>query len=210
METTIEKRKVRNVPKVIPLHQTENHKILREQEKNEFASPPYEKFAITSFNKVLDIGCGCRPKGDVNCDLFIGRTPHTEQSWTINPTVIPNFVRCDAHFLPFRDNSFLEVYSHHLLEHVDDPTKVLLEMFRVAKRKVRFEVPHRFQRTLWLKYKQCSAHKRVFNKKNIKKWLEKLNMIHEIVVTGKDFPHFLLPILRLPWEIKVEIYKGKD
>lgn len=201
METTLKKRKVRDVSEVISFHQTRNYKILRRQAKNERVPPLYE---------VSDIGCGCRPKGDVNCDLFVGKTPHTEQGWTINPKVIPNFVRCDAHFLPFRDNSFYEVYSHHLLEHVDDPTKVLLEMFRVAVRKVRFEVPHRFQRISWLKYKQCSAHKRVFSKKNIKKWLERLNMVHEITVKGKDFPHFLLPIVRLPWEIKVEIYEGKD
>lgn len=25
---------------------------------------------------ILDVGCGNSPKGDVNCDLYIGKTPH--------------------------------------------------------------------------------------------------------------------------------------
>jgi len=155
--------------------------------------------------QVLDVGCGSRPQGDVNCDLFVGRTPHTEQNWIINPKEIPNFVRCDAHFLPFRDHSFYQVYSNHLLEHVTDPSQVLCEMVRVAKRKVTFIVPHRMARTSWLKYHQCKMHRRYFNKSNIQKWLHSLGFNPNIKLRYRYFPHTCIPIIRLPWEIKVDL-----
>lgn len=41
---------------------------------------------------ILDVGCGIDSfRGDVNCDI----------SKPLD--IIPNFVFCDAHFLPFRD-----------------------------------------------------------------------------------------------------------
>lgn len=43
-------------------------------------------------------------------------------------------VDCDAANLPFADESFDFVYCSHLLEHVDDPAKVIGEILRVTKR----------------------------------------------------------------------------
>jgi ubiquinone/menaquinone biosynthesis C-methylase UbiE len=65
----------------------------------------------------LDVGCGDRPKGDVNLDLFYyGRGM--------------NFVFGEAHHLPFRDETFARVYSKHCLEHLMNP----LAFFKEAKR----------------------------------------------------------------------------
>jgi len=45
---------------------------------------------------------------------------------------------------PFKDNEFDEVYASHILEHVDDLTKVMKELKRICKNgsKVIIRVPH--------------------------------------------------------------------
>ncbi|MCJ7772798.1 MAG: glycosyltransferase, partial [Desulfobacterales bacterium] len=47
---------------------------------------------------------------------------------------IPNFIRMDAQDLKFEDNSFDVAIMGEILEHVDDPVKVLKEAKRVARR----------------------------------------------------------------------------
>jgi len=47
----------------------------------------------------LDVGCGCRPHGSVNCDLIIKRTPHRSYLDIIDVKSVPNFVLCDAQYL---------------------------------------------------------------------------------------------------------------
>jgi len=75
---------------------------------------------------ILNVGVGAglfttkRLGADVVCDIDY---PKQKQE---------NFVRCDAHHLPFRDKSFQLVYCHNVLEHVLDPWKVLREMKRVG------------------------------------------------------------------------------
>jgi len=88
-----------------------------------------KKRAEESF-KVLDVGCGSNPKGDVNIDLLI--KDDAGYHVKVYREKIPNFVLADAHSLPFRDKSFRKVYSSHLLEHVNDEALVELEMMRVA------------------------------------------------------------------------------
>lgn len=159
----------------------------------------------------LDIGCGKAPRGDVNCDLFIGETPHIGgRANTIEPKSIKNFVRCDASYLPFKSSFFDEVVAFHVLEHLENPTKALLEMMRVSHRSVTFVVPHRFARDSWLRYRQCKEHKHLFNISNIEKWLQKLNLHYDIKIGRKFFPHDYMPFVRLPWEIRVEIQKTEE
>jgi hypothetical protein len=38
--------------------------------------------------KILDVGCGGRPKGDVNCDLFVGESPHTNLDLIRNKSTV--------------------------------------------------------------------------------------------------------------------------
>ena len=77
----------------------------------------------------LDVGCGVRPMGDVNCDLLVR---HDHWMKEVDPHLIRNFVKADVHSLPSRDSSFKIVYSSHLLEHVDEPVQALSEMIRVS------------------------------------------------------------------------------
>lgn len=69
---------------------------------------------------VLDVGCGDRPTGDVNLDLF-------------NYGKCKNNVIAEAHQLPFKKNTFSKVYSKHCLEHFEDPIKFFQEAKRVLK-----------------------------------------------------------------------------
>src|ERR1035438_9803678 len=52
----------------------------------------------------------------------------------------------DGYILPFRDNSQNYVYSSHVLEHIDDRHKAIIEWFRVVKTSgyVVIVVPHQW------------------------------------------------------------------
>jgi len=89
---------------------------------------------------ILDVGCGNKPKGTINCDLYPYSEEHRrKEDWKISK--IPNFVQCDAHSLPFKSNSFDVVYCHHVLEHVEYPLLVLKEFYHVSREKVIIVVP---------------------------------------------------------------------
>lgn len=48
--------------------------------------------------------------------------------------LIPNFVRSDAHFLPFKHESFDEIYSSHVIGYLRDPKVFLRNCFCTLKR----------------------------------------------------------------------------
>ena len=92
---------------------------------------------------MLDIGCGHSPKGDVNCDLYVGETPHLmNEETTVEPKKIPNFVRCSAESLPFKDKSFDIVNASEVLEHIVNPPSLIEEMKRVSREIVTLDVPN--------------------------------------------------------------------
>ena len=70
--------------------------------------------------QILDVGCGDRPAGDVNLDRFY------YGKWK-------NFVIAEAHYLPFKNNTFNKVYAKHCLEHFENPVKFFQEAKRVLK-----------------------------------------------------------------------------
>lgn len=96
---------------------------------------------------ILDVGCGSKPKGDVNIDFFRGglnpQTGDQIQGEFMSPKKTRNFIVADAMHLPFKDESFNVVFSSHTIEHVRSPFLMLREMCRVAKRKVIVRFPHR-------------------------------------------------------------------
>jgi len=69
--------------------------------------------------KTLDVGCGDRPTGDVNLDLFYyGRGK--------------NYVIGEAHHLPFGNRVFEKVYCSNALEHFANPLAFFKEARRVS------------------------------------------------------------------------------
>ncbi|MEM2386144.1 MAG: class I SAM-dependent methyltransferase [Candidatus Bathyarchaeia archaeon] len=71
--------------------------------------------------KILDVGCGFKfghvKRGTIGVDLHRGLAD----------------VIADAHHLPFKDESFDGCYAYAILEHVDNPYKVLSEINRVLR-----------------------------------------------------------------------------
>jgi ubiquinone/menaquinone biosynthesis C-methylase UbiE len=150
---------------------------------------------------ILDVGCGTRPKGDVNIDRFIGDDPHLGHY--LYPKNIPNFVKADANFLPFKDETFELVLCDDVLEHEGvNFTTALNEMLRVCKGKVKFVVPHRMN-------KKQPLHDKYFNVKILNEYLKRHFKHFEIETQWKVIPNipFLIGLIRIPSGIEVTIEK---
>jgi len=150
----------------------------------------------------LDVGCGNRPWGDVNCDINIGYTPEggdqKERGIFINPHKIKNFVKCDAQYLPFKNNIFNKVFCFHVIEHINNPYLLLKELIRVSHSSVTIKCPHRFSKGAKLPH-----HKHYFTKGWFGKTLK--NFKCKITATYVPYP-FYFGLVR-PNEIIVKIQK---
>jgi len=87
--------------------------------------------------KIVDIGCG---------DAYVWKRFNIYGHKNVTLVDIdlyehPNFVRADAHNLPFKDKSFDIALLCEVLEHVRDPVQVLKEAKRVTKEKILITVP---------------------------------------------------------------------
>jgi len=82
-------------------------------------------------NLVLDIGSGLNPLKEENViHVDINRlSKHLE-------------LVCDAYYLPFQNNKFQIVHASHILEHLENPIKVLEEWKRVTKHLIIIKVPN--------------------------------------------------------------------
>ena len=83
------------------------------------------------FHQVLDFGCGSSPyKQLIDHECYIGvdtyASGHDHRTSKINTIV-------DGEHLPFRDDSFDLILATEVIEHIDQPDKVLKEFFRILK-----------------------------------------------------------------------------
>ena len=152
--------------------------------------------------KTLDVGCGHQPRGDVNIDLNIGKSiDRAQDEQEINPKTISNFIIADGLHLPFKTNAFDKVVSHHVIEHVENPTLFLKECIRVAKKRVLIICPHRWARSRLFRG-QGRQHKNYFRCKWFHQSLK--NFYINVEVTMK--PLFNNPFFYWFSEIHVTIY----
>jgi len=87
----------------------------------------------------LDVDCGNAPSGDVNVDM--PRSERHRAGIKLAMNRIPNLVYASVYNLPFRSDSFDEVVSFHLLEHLEVPLAALKEITRVSRNLVTVVVP---------------------------------------------------------------------
>lgn len=79
--------------------------------------------------QILDVGCGFargvhHKRGEIGVDLNRGMCD----------------IVADAHYLPFRPETFDKVLLYAILEHLDDPIKCLKECIKVSKTDAHFEI----------------------------------------------------------------------
>ena len=95
---------------------------------------------INTSNYMVDLGCGTspHPKAKVAVDKYI-EPLHRKfgSNKRIDIAEIEKrgikFVEADFENLPFKDNEFDFAYSHHVVEHLDNPVYGLKEMMRVSQ-----------------------------------------------------------------------------
>lgn len=95
---------------------------------------------IYGSNNMVDLGCGTspHPKASVAVDKYIEpihRKYGSNQKINIESFAARGikFVEADFENLPFNDKEFDVAYSHHVVEHLDNPIKGLKEMQRIAQ-----------------------------------------------------------------------------
>jgi len=149
---------------------------------------------------ILDVGCGLRPHGHVNVDIYRRKNPEINSQKIIDVDVhkITNFVLASGEKLPFRNESFNEVYCSHVIEHVKNPYRLLSEIRRVCEKdgKIIIKCPHRLSTGA-----KGRGHRHYLNLR----WFED-NVKGESVdisLTRKSLIPFF-EVFRLPYEIIVK------
>jgi hypothetical protein len=108
--------------------------VLRIHSQREFILQGLAKCVrpIIALKPTLNVGCGQDDWGEVRVD--VSYATQTGIKSRLN-------VRADARFLPFRDASFSFSRCWHVIEHIDHPQLVLLELRRTSEKfDVRFPV----------------------------------------------------------------------
>jgi len=184
------------------------------EESQTLASPlfPMEFQEKTEVGLKLDVGCGTNPQGDVNCDLFMDDVGHrggaqNGDDKTIHKATVKNFVLCDVLHLPFRTEAFGEVISSHVIEHLDEPFRLVCEMMRVAKQKVTIICPNGLGDRL-NRLHRSGFHKQFLNKKWFSKVAREFGSTIDVKYSSFwSFPHDNAPLLQIPSEISAVIRK---
>lgn len=167
---------------------------------------------------ILDVGCGFQPRGDVNCDLYVKDSlNHRNQGEgsTIQVHRVPNFVVCDAQFLPFQDRVFETVFCGQVIEHLENPLRLLKELSRVSAWKVQVETVHRFGENLTWRPKERVWFRIHHVSKFNRKWFVRasryagLRFVRMYVLSWRNIPTDFFILLRFPFEIGV-IYEKWD
>lgn len=99
----------------------------------------YIKSLCNPSEKIIDIGCG-------GGEVFDGWDRRNITSVDVDKYNIPNFHHADASDLPFKDKYFEVAVLGEILEHVEDPVKVIQEACRVANRVI-ITVPYEYKWT---------------------------------------------------------------
>lgn len=158
----------------------------------------------------LDVGCGARPTGDVNCDLFIkDDADHRNMSKrSLNVKGIPNFVLCDCRYLPFVELCFDTVFCSQVIEHLPVPVLLVRELVRVCSCRLIIHTTHYLSERVRLVGRgwHRKHHVSFFSRASL------LLLVCQFGFSGGSYvlsrvgvPCDLFPVFSLPYEIGVEV-----
>lgn len=108
----------------------------------------------------LDIGSGNVPRHGENfvyADRFIEKSYHRGYTEVVIPEG-HDFVKCDIHFLPFKDKVFNTVVCSHVLEHINNPEQGKKEINRVGDG-YEIVLPHPVWEYMFALFNAETAHK---------------------------------------------------
>lgn len=152
---------------------------------------------------ILDIGCGNRKyteEGATTIGLDEQKTATTDLVFDLD----------NSQELPFEDNYFDLIYSHHAFEHLYDISKVMMKLTRVLKPtgKMRIIVPHFTSVEAFTDL----THRHFFSSKS-------LDYFDETTVYGNNYNYYAKAKLRiikkkigfrwLPYQILIEPFANK-
>ena len=134
--------------------------------------------------KILDIGCGFNPNkyATTICDVLNLKEHYSDKK----------FVKLNDDNLPFADKEFDFVVASHVLEHVENPTKFLNEITRVANQGY-IEVPTKLEDNL------------VFENKTAHLWHLNFDDVNQVLNISKKVQYFE-PILTVSTIKKLNNY----
>lgn len=166
--------------------------------------------------KVLDVGCGLDPRGDVNVDLYIdSRHRRTGVGPMIDVDNTPNFVQADAtDMYMFHDRQFPIVRCYHLMEHIPPPPAkpncwdLLRELWRVTDWWLVVEVPNR----RWirpLRAKRPHQHVSNFDTQVLRKAVPRVLGTRSFEITKKyrGMFHPLMPFPLWPRYLRLDVWR---
>lgn len=81
--------------------------------------------------KLLDIGCNW---GEIHSYLDKKQGKIVYGMDIILTNYRDNVVRADAHYIPFKDETFDSIFAGEIIEHLENPAQFLREVERVLKR----------------------------------------------------------------------------
>ena len=148
---------------------------------------------------ILEIGCSNSPLNNLSRVHFASNVGHADVSIDIQKPhakyKIPNLILADAQHLPFQNDVFTHAFCSHVIEHVDDPFKMLKEAMRVASH-IKIICPHRYSANA----KKNGVHISFFNSKWFQKAFDTLGGTMYTVTTT-------LGLFSRPDEIIAEAHK---
>jgi len=144
--------------------------------------------------KIIDIGSGVSPIfGDKSTNVDKTTLAYFKKKLKDDNFSIPNYIEADAHALPFENGEFDYAILSEILEHVDEPIKVLDEAQRVAA-VVIATVPNEYQWSDDKKPFTNKGHVRYFTEETLHKLVvdSGLHILEFIKVWVQGWCHFIL------------------
>jgi len=148
----------------------------------------------------VDIGCGSLKRADIGVDI---------KKYIRDGKIFPDII-ADAHYLPFKNDSFHTVYSYNLIEHCYNPFQVLIEMKRISKNKIVISTDNGYYwrwNTIAPHPNKDKTHLMLFFPENLIRMFKKLNLKNIKIYYPKNKQKFD-KIIRLIPKIKKLTYRN--